>query len=189
MSPLRVIDGWALRFCTNIAHTFQLLTGRTNFFIAKLGVLFASVDITLRMAGYFHPFPHHPKSMFDIIIGIIYMPIIISRALKLDEADKHSSNSSEKAAIPGITNASSFLVRILWLVFAIQDTLWVVVEHSRPDYNFIDILLAVSFSYGLLVFYYFIEVEPLRPQKSKIRQWVENLSFGLLRPAPAISER
>ncbi|MDB5194706.1 MAG: hypothetical protein JWN50_720 [Parcubacteria group bacterium] len=165
MKHIRAIDAMVLRFCTKVAHAFQLLTGRTNFFIAKLGVLIASIAVTLGIANYFHPLPHHPKSKLEMIFCILYMPVLISRALGLDEADRARSTSAEKTAIPGITNGSSFGVRATWLYFALWDTFSIIYQMQSPVYTIVDALWDVSLSYGLMIFYYFIAVEPLRPPK------------------------
>lgn len=185
MSLARMLDNWMLGLCTKFAHWFQRLTGRTNYFIAKIGLIIATFTVTLDVMNYFHPVTSHKVSLPLTILGAIILLSIPFDAMALDKADEHSQLSKEKVGFRRLTNRSTFIIRFLWLYFSTFDTIRAVATFKPTLMGFVETAYIVCMSYGFLIFYYFIAVEPLPPQKSKVRQWAEKFSFGLLSPAPA----
>ncbi len=184
MAFLHKVDDALLGLCTRVAHAFQMLTGKTNFFIAKVGITIAAATVVLDIGNHFYPILHREDSGVMIAFGLMIIPFFYQDAMHLDEVDR-SHLSEERVAVKGHTDRSSFLKRIVWLFFSGSDTLYVfLMLYWIKDYKLIDSLDSLGYTYGVCIFYYFAAVEPLRPQKSKIRQWVEKFSSAPPEPVP-----
>ena len=172
------IDELMISLCTKISHSFQQLTGQTNFFIAKFGVLMATFNVITQIANYFHQILQRKTTLFDLLLCMWLNFILFRDAKTLDEANKNWA-TEERAIFPNLT--SSMLYRLLWIGFSIHNTI-ALTYLPQSQFKILEAIHMVSFSYGLVIFYYFCAVEPLRPGKSKIRQWIEEISFGTLKP-------
>ncbi|MBX4189611.1 hypothetical protein KW785_03420 [Candidatus Parcubacteria bacterium] len=187
MTLFKAIDDWTLGRCTRVAHAFQRLTGRTNFFLAKMGVAAAIIDLIMRILNHFHQFLYSKDGSFNTAVWFLLVLMLVHDALRMDEAER-SHISEERVAIPGVTGYSTFHIRFIFLSASVVST-WLVVGalYTIINYRIIDVIGDLSFVYGVSIYFYFIAVEPLRPQKSKVRQWVEKLSLGTPKAAHAES--
>jgi hypothetical protein len=177
MGGLRRLDEQLLKLCTRIAHTVQIWTGKTNFFVAKVGLILSVLPTTLRITNYFTRILHDTTSGFALAMWIWYLLSIISLISRLDKADQKHKDSEVKVMVKDFETYSSPGLRI-WILFLTCLNFQVI------DQSLLDFLGSSKVCIcGLLVFLYFVSVDPLTPRKSKIREWVEGFSFGTLAPA------
>jgi hypothetical protein len=185
---LIALDSRLMYFCTKVAHAFQRLTGRTNFFIAKIGITMGAVAFTIGVTNYFRQVLPHKGYLVSVIIGLIALVVMTFDMMALDRADEQSQPSTERVMIPGITGRSRLWMRLAWFYFVCSDTIVLITAFVSLGVTLpwiLEIAHSAGLSYGLFIFYYFIAVEPLKPQKGKIREWIESLSSS---PALAPAE-
>lgn len=182
--PARQIDSFVLGKCTKFSHWFQRTTGRTNYFIAKLGLFVVTVAAGFELTNYYYPVTKdYVRPSFAILL--FYCAVLIDafwKSLMMDKLDESSQLSEERVTLRGI---DSPIIRVLWLGVSTLDTFLVIAIGYSLIYDFPTIFYHVGFGYGMVIFHYFAAVNPLPPQKSKIRQWLESFS---LTPATATSE-
>lgn len=177
MDGLRMLDERLLKLCTRIAHAVQIWTGKTNFFIAKIGLILSTLPVTLRITNHFTRILHDTTSGFEIAMWVLYLLAVISIMGKLDKADQRHKDSETKVMLKDLVVYTSPAYRI-WMLFLTCLNL------STIDRSLLELLASsMVWACGYLIFLYFVSVDPLPPRKSKIREWVEGFSFGTLVPA------
>src|SRR3989344_5099417 len=97
------IDELIISICTKISHSFQQLTGQTNFFIAKFGVLMATFNVMTQIANYFHQILHNKTTFIDLLLCMWLNFILFRDAKTLDEANKNWA-ADERTIFPNLTS-------------------------------------------------------------------------------------
>lgn len=177
MYLFQFVDDAVLDFCTKVAHSFQRLTGRTNFFIAKIGITMASISVVINIMNYFHQILYDEGSMFWLVFSIIVLLSMFVLGSFLDKADELSQLSGERVKFPETSVPfRSCAARLMWILFSCTSTLYTADMFFEHRFGIIDVVERIFLPYGALVYSYFIAVDPLPPLKSKIRQWMEKFS-------------
>lgn len=179
---MRALDTWLLALCTKFAHAFQRLTGKTNFFLAKIGIMIATLHMVIAMIDFWYPILLQEKtSLSKFLFELVLLILTYSTVYDLDKADDEQQLSLERVMNPSLPNRYDrygWVFRSLFLFFVVYDTGDVFFQSKHSSLSTLEMLHSVSLSFGITVFNYFVIVEPLRPGKSKIKQWIEKLSFG-----------
>lgn len=181
------IDKNILCFCTKFAHWLQEMTGKTNFFIAKIGIFGTSISVMMDIANYLNQFFAIKTSFFGALISFIIWVGMFFDAVNLDKADKHAGVSEERVVLSPLTARTSPGRRILLIALSVFDTTLIFLNLNQKLNVVLFLVNMIFFAYGLAIFYYFSAVEPLRPGKSKIRKWLEGLLFNP-EPVPVEAE-
>ena len=176
------LDEKILSICTAFAHWFQRLTGRTNFFIAKMGIFITVSATMVRTANYFHNFLSFQASPISLSLYVIINVFYFRYACKCDQAENEALASDVRARHFNLGKSW----RMVWFfatLFSVGDYL---LKASTGGIN-IWTLEAISsmFAFGVCIFEYFVDVNPLPPGKSKVRKWIENFAAGFRKPEPA----
>jgi hypothetical protein len=186
IGPMQV-DDWLISKSTKFAHWFQRLTGRTNFFLAKLGLLICGINVVLVIANYFTQFLAIRTPLFVTFIYTLVLFLLVGYTVKLDEADRSQQQSEERAKV-SITSSSALIWRMYWLINLLLQCPIAILTFEPTLVGILKEICSIGFFLGMVIFHYFIVVDPLPPRKSRIRQWVENISFGLSEPVRARSD-
>lgn len=171
-----MLDQFILKFFTKISHSFQRMTGRTNFFLAKCAALLVAVSTSVGALGYFAEVLVREPSFFIAMIEVFLTIAFIRTAYLCD--------LSEEDTFRGGTRRK-----------------WLLLNYSRAwrPFLFVGVLLSIPASiievpiapnsilealhHGFIpfsfLFLYFIEVNPLPPCRGKIQEFVASL-FGRL---------
>jgi hypothetical protein len=161
------LDDQILAGCTKFAHWTQSSFGITNFRIAKFGRFLCFVWLALKIINRFRRFMAMPTYGMDLFMAIIVAPLMAWEGSLCDRAE-HSLYNSDALDIHRLLQFSGRPWRLLWLVMFALDA---AVRAS-----------GMLFSFGCLLFFYFITVIPLPPGRSKIREWLRNF---FVRQVPA----
>ncbi|HEY4490051.1 MAG TPA: hypothetical protein VJC12_02240 [Candidatus Paceibacterota bacterium] len=186
MTFIEKIDSVVLKLFTKIAHAFQRLTGKTNYFLAKIGTTMVALNVGLDAVNYFYRiFPGRKTSGFMFTVSVVVLIGLFLDTMKLDNAERQHKDSEVKVAIKFIF-PNSPVWRVFLLMFAYLSTVVLIsiIRHGF-DQSLLHTSVAPLFSYGLLFFCYFRVVEPLHPQKGKIKEWLEKFSLS---PKPATAK-
>ena len=183
---LNKLDEFTLYKFTKFAHWFQRLTGRTNYFLAKMGVLLILVSITATIVSYVAPMvpkEDRPSLFFVFFSGFIGMGEIW-RMSELDKAEEDVLNPSRSN--PAKRNfAIDPTHRVFWIFACV---FIVFVSAVVPEFNTIWWLGRNLLPFGILAFRYFIDVDPLPPGKSKVKEFFEAIATYLSPAKAAESE-
>jgi hypothetical protein len=179
------IDSKILNACTKFSHATQRAIGITNYFIAKIGIAFASVDIGVSLLNYLHQFLRQKTPLVLVFLQIILLVSFYMRTFSLTKADEQLLSGSG-------TKPREFMVlswigwRLVWLSIFASDMADLTIRPPHGPYWLPQFVSVIFFSFGLSVFYYFVAVDPLPPGKNRVRVWIECLRlYGKLAPAPA----
>lgn len=183
MDLIVVVDSFFLSFFTKISHKFCRLTGRTNFFLAKLMVCVTLACTMIMVLGYWLPlFPTKLPVIFVVLAGLLNIKCLIEMNL-CDKAENAALND-ERVRIFNPLNYVPIL-RILW-VYATIVISWMLIYAFTINSKGIFIAEAVLVSYApsITAFKYLVSVDPPTPGKSKIREWAESFSAGFRKLVP-----
>lgn len=172
---VNTLDAFILKCFTKFAHRFQKITGRTNYFLAKIGLAIVVAAVSVAILGCVLPILTEKVSpIFAFICGLIAIAEI-SRMAKLDRAEKDAIESSE-VRVKHFISENSLVSRMIWVFFSVQDTLILIFSNTPIT---IWRIFLYSASTGLLIYYYFIAVDPLPPGKSKVKEFFEAITTYL----------
>lgn len=158
------VDAAVLRHCTRIAHAFQRLTGRTNYFLAKMGTavcvvseLFDLLDPKYRDAG-------------NVLMGGFILVSLIYQSVRCDRSERRANASSERTVDPewGLARSPGWRLVMLWWALSQTGAAFLWAAGMAP--KAVHPLDWCFYAAGNAAFYYFVAVDPLPPQRSKIRQ-------------------
>ncbi len=189
MNILERIDALILSLFTKISHKFQIMTGRTNYFLAKVSLTLLGFQTLLAAANYWFPIDNRPTTAY-YIISIFFVAVFIS-------IDKNNCDKAEKSSfVNQVSVKPKFFWNEVWIFPIIGVVLriffMVVIIFAIPK-NFGRIFLVNPLKSrvfealreltleNLTCYWYLIQVTPLATGQSKIRQWVDSL---FLKPAP-----
>lgn len=79
------LDDALLLFFTKISHRFQRLTGRTNFFLAKLCLYACIIGLLINIASYWVPLIVFKINLLEFIIAVLFVIFLI---FQIDFCDK-----------------------------------------------------------------------------------------------------
>ena len=169
-NPFVAVDDALLRICTRFSHKLQRTVGLTNYFIAKIGVAMAALSLLAEILNYSYKFLryYHIGTFALAIDGFLLLSMIL-RTLHLSEAE-NNLDDIKPAALKGYTGSLGW--RIFWLIALLVD--WIAIARPPREPRFLlAVVVTTFFSNGMLIFYYFVEVNPLPPAKSKLKEWLE----------------
>ena len=183
-NKMEKLDKKILALVTRICHKFQRITGRTNFFLAKLALFLVWMSIAVSTANFWLPLLHRKTDLFSLFL---YVMISIGLLVDLKNCDKAEGQALEesKAKVNFDSLSSSWLWRVLWLVIALWDIAFNLPTSIGDSKGFL-VFKCIYFLFcpGFTAFYYLINVEPLPPAKSKVREWIEAFATGLQKLVP-----
>ena len=170
MEFFKKVDAKLIGFFTKISHRFQRLTGRTNFFLAKIALCVVGLSLMSQVADYFLSLFGIGTSALSVVLALGAATVVISWAYECDEA-KHGVYAEEKAKRNFMPpEADPVCIRIIFLALLVPwITVFLAVVVSPNGILAFKILLSL-YAPALVTFLYFIAVDPLPPGKSKIRE-------------------
>jgi hypothetical protein len=190
LKKLEHLDERVLRLCTQFAHWFQRLTGRTNYFLAKIGVTMAAVSLLILIANYYFKFlPVFILSPSWLLLGIVMITSLLHDAYCLDKSEKAAQLSTERVRDP-LMLSSSPAMRLLCLFPSILCTTmsWILFIRHPIWEVFMMVAVIMGLINGATIFLYFTAVDPLPPGTSKVRQWIAGIASAL-RPRTPVRSR
>lgn len=196
------LDAAILAWFTGISHQFQRLTGRTNFFLAKLCLCGASTSILVFVLNYWMPLLSVPSDLlFAIVMGIFLLYFLV-RMRHADQMEERSSRINEHIRLPEdwmlrnefvpfpayLTeihqkNALARLGHLAFCTFFFILSLYI--DLVAPGGLLFFKLLKNIYFPCMVASDYFMAVFPLPPGKSKIREWAESFAAGLKKLMPS----
>ena len=190
INRLKLIDSYILDFCKNFAHAFQIITGKTNFFLAKIGRFLCFVWVVgLILNDIFKLIPEVKDGWIGMAINIWILWLMAYEGNVLDEVDKQFNSTPEvlPRKLFDLRRHSTIVIRLLFVGFFYFDIIrFCLMMYFSPNKSIAHWLLySPIFDIGVLMFYYFILVDPLPPSKGKVREWLDSFSKGKLVPARA----
>ena len=182
------LDAFILDRLTRFCHWFQRLTGKTNYFLAKIFLFLALNSILVRIINHWIPLLGYETYLFfEILIALVIFPLYINDIYSCDKSENRllSGNELSKERFYSV-NLNSIFWRILWLLLALIDVLsFISVFYTQRGV----LLFKLLDDFALFIFLvsYLLNVEPLPPGKSKIKEWIESFQTGFLKLQPAKS--
>jgi hypothetical protein len=159
---LEALDATILSWCTTLSCRVQKLTGKTNFFLAKLGITLCLLAITVSAFNFFSPLLLRKDTTVDLVIDLVLAALLTMQTKRLDEAEKEALAAQRTFRTSRISFFSwdTSLIRLMWLLFATQDAFVIFATLVvRPPAALL-LSLSFCFSIGIAIMNYFAAVEP-----------------------------
>lgn len=173
---MKTIDTFILSICTKISHALQRATGLTCYFIAKIGIAISTLDLIVETLNYFYKFLHFSTTVFGLVILTLCLLTMIHRSIVCSKAEDHLWSGRLTRPAELLPYSESILWRILWVALFLIDIFCAFLGMHKYHHIFLEVVSQCFFSLGLIIFYYFIAVNPLPPGMSKLRKWINNFS-------------
>ncbi len=175
------IDQTVLILFTKFSHWFQVLTGKNNYFLARVSLMVVAMNFMLSILDYWFPDLLDHSSY---LITVIFMPFPIiyfwGYIGLLIECEKKSENPSDVLyQVPLPLSRKIFEIsRLLFLaVFLLLEAPMIGVDIIRWRHNVIFQSVWNLTFFFLTAVCYLVDVTPLPRGKSKIRKWLEGFTF------------
>lgn len=175
MNILLAIDTLILALCTKFSHWLQRVTGRTNFFVAKIGFFVICLVVLVRIVNYWFPLLGYTEPLVMLFVYIILISIMTKLVYRCDDNEYRLYQGK---TLYNIT-PSGYLYRMIWVFLSVADTVGLFFEFS------VQIVLSGFFNWGSFITVYFLAVTPLPPGISKIQKMLEKLTAAFRKPVPA----
>jgi len=176
------LDSFLLDLCTRFSHWLQRTTGLTNFFIAKIGVALVVLNMVVWLLNYLHRFLIEPTSTGTLFFVGPIVFFAIWRSLALAKAEERLL--SDTPAIDRML-MSSLALRLVWMFFLAQEGLIFGLSVKRMHHIVLEIFGGLGWSFGMVIFSYFVAVHPMPPGKSRLREFVDSIGLRKAIPVPA----
>ena len=183
------LDTAILARFTKFSHWFQRLTGRTNFFLARICLMVLALSVLVGIVNFWFPVLTHKTSSLSLFFNILWTVLISVDNKKIGEADDRAGVDDTPAKMIFFIRCPGF-ARVLFILFVfvgLAGTYGVLIDPKYKAVVRVFEILHNSFGAAIVCYYYLIDVTPLPPGKSKVRQWIEGL-FSSLQPAEAIRQ-
>lgn len=182
------IDDYLLSFFTKLSHKFQKLTGKTNYFLARICLIGILVSTVISCLNYWFPLlaedAYQNIPMAPVIMTPILLITVANQMYKCDEEDKNLLLRSDIKTRP-FSEVSTFGSRMFFGILAIFDLLGFYKILFLDESGVLIFKLMHNFFTVYVFFYlYFVIINPLPPGKSKVQEWVESFSAGFRQLAP-----
>lgn len=172
----QALDSFLLSRAKKFAHRLQRLTGLSSYFIARLGVVISTLSLFIYVLNYGHPFLIHTSSFSGAIMSGLCLLPTIQRSFLVQQAEDSLGKNVKPISLM-IEFTQHYAWRLWWVSITVLSLVfaWREIVHSR--YFVYEAINAVGLPLGVVVFSYFILVDPLPPGTSKLREWLGNLFF------------
>lgn len=174
MSLLERADNFLFAQATKFAHAVQRLTGLTTYFIAKLGVGVVAISIIIDILNYFYQFLTFKTYGWAAAVNLIGVVLVISWSRTLQKAEDCLGDAIKPAELGTLMVRGALWRKIYLFVFVMALIGYCVHPGKFVVLQFWD---SPGFPLGMLIFTYFLAVDPLPPGRSKVREWLESLTF------------
>ncbi len=166
---MRKFDSFTVDLFTRFSHRFQRLTGRSNFFIAKIvSIIVSASAMILAISSSF-------------TLHQIAFPFISFLALKNCEKcqRREDSLSNETTKELWWLTQDDFLFRMSYTFLLSLDMLinLMLIQEDPGGLITINNISSTLYSASMFTFTYLISVNPLPPCKGRIAEWIESFSY------------
>lgn len=186
MNVFERIDTKILSLFTKFSHKIQIITGKTNFFLARLVIIIMGISVVFFVLNIFTPLSStRADPLLGGLAGVFWIYAVSKDWNKLEQAE-NDSLSEVPAKTRFFIKGEDCFSRILWGFFSILFSRPLVNGILHPKIHWVIEIILHSFLFMITIYVYLTSVTPLPPGKSKVRQWLE--SFGqVLKPVPVRS--
>jgi uncharacterized integral membrane protein len=175
-----MVDEKILAQFTKVAHAFQRWTGRTTYTLAKVGVGLAAIEVMADCFNHFHQFLFVKTTGLGVFIDFILFVYLVWRSFLCTRAEDFAQSSSSNVKLVELLPYEDFQWRLVWtasFLFTVLLSLFLLCDNQ--SFKLVDAAVDSMFPLGIMMFYYFIAVNPLPPGTNKIGEWVKGLRRSL----------
>ncbi|MDO8676750.1 MAG: hypothetical protein Q7K16_03860 [Candidatus Azambacteria bacterium] len=180
------VDNYFISLFTKFTKWFMQLTGRTNFFLAKIVTCFIIAGMMTMIINFWFPLLHYyPTSIPDVIIGSIVLFICLKNLIFCDRAEEKILSDERVKVFGGPLNTPIirfvFLVMITMAYINIPGILMIILDAKGI---LIFKIIYITLPLAMASFMYFLAIDPPMPCKGKIHEWVESFAAGFKKLVP-----
>ncbi len=171
---LQLIDKKILDRITKIAHWFQRLTGKNNFFLAKVFAWFLASASALAVGNYYYPLLLDKTSITDVFFHTLMTIFALGFAYSCDTQDSLAKTGKKTRSVMRLFYGY-WHIRMPIVFFVITILPSSILRVSLTPMAIIQLFVDGHVFYYFLVIY-LVCVEPLPPSKSKVKEFLESFS-------------
>lgn len=181
MKIVATLDNTIFAFFTKISHRIQIVTGKTNFFLAKVALCTMMIHLMIIILNYWFPLLEKETSLVGTIIeSLVFLACIFMTTL-CDQAEQ-SAQSDNPTKFLGECSPGLRLIIVLSTCIMIipPDITSLMISNGVFALKCYRLVSDIAF----IAYAYLISVHPLPPGKNKIQELIESFAAGFMKRAP-----
>lgn len=182
MNIVETLDSVILKFFTKISHRIQIVTGKTNFFLAKIALCVMIIDLMIVILNYWLSLLEKQTDLVVFVFETFALLMYILITMICDQAEQSAQLDNPTKfpfePTPILRLIILFSACILIIPMDIKN---VTTLQGAFIFKFYRLLADIAF----VAYIYLISVHPLPPGKSKIRELIESFAAGFAKQAPS----
>jgi hypothetical protein len=164
---IAALDQAIHNFCTSVSHRLQRTTGLTCYFIARVGVSLAALNVLASIVNYFFPFLPERTDLVLAVLSALLLWSCVNCSIACQRGDEATGSDAKPAELmPYMGTAFWRVLWVAWAIFGLAAVHWL--SHALASF-----VQDGAFSLGFALFYNFINVTPLPPGTSKLKEWIK----------------
>lgn len=174
------VDNYFISLFTKFTIWFMWLTGRTNFFLAKIALCFMIASMMVLVMNYWFPVLGSSTGAWHIMFAVIAS---ISFLIELNQCDRAEKNVFSNKRVLFFIRTPTIRFIILMMSFTVIP--WLLADIISEKKGIL-IFKIISDAYVIVfpAFLYLTSIDPPTPGKSKIREWAESFAAGFKKLIP-----
>lgn len=183
MRLILTVDSALLSFFNKIVRAFARLTGRSNFFLAKIMMCISTSGAMIATANYWFPLlPIRSSLLFMIIMALVAL-LAINNMVECDKAEDITLQDEQTKPMPPIYYTPR--IRMIYVILSIPWLFFVIPYCFNHEKGFWWAkMIFACYTLALTAYYYFIVLDPPQVGTSKIREWAEGFANSFRKLAP-----
>ena len=173
------VDNYFISLFTKLSDWFMRLTGRTNFFLAKIMVCVMIASCMVSVINFWFPLLSFPTTILGMVFNGTISLTLLTLLTPCDEAEKNVF--SHKRMLFFIHTPILRFVSLMFTFNVVPLLFFIVIVTSK---GIIDNAINNAYMVSSTAFLYLTSIHPPTPGKSKIREWAESFAAGFKKLVP-----
>ncbi len=182
MQLVTSVDDYFLSLFKKFSDWFMRLTGRTNFFLAKISLCVMTASVMVDVINFWFLVLAKPTSILRAVLGGLVLMACYFGLVQCDKAEENSFSNERAKFFSGIICTP--IARFIFIITALMsaDIIMMMVFSAKGIMVFN--IIRNLYSIALVAFLYFVAIDPPTLCKGKIKEWAESFAAGFKKLAP-----
>lgn len=177
------LDNKILSVFTKICHKIQSITGKNNYYFAKIIAYLCATCTLIEATNYYYPILIKQTDFIVCLINILITFVLLRDAYICDklESEKISRVKQYHIFFAKIDHGYIRLFLVLfYLLVGIIEIIEIItfINYNKSDYNIFLEIIYITYPFLFSILVYLLSVDPMPPNAGKIKELVLSFILG-----------